>query len=148
MCCSYRVPAQRHVIQLQQVACAEVVPAQVPELAAGCNRCTIGAPHLVIRTSMLEIAIACPLNGPEFIQALLDQKQRQNGAEPAPTLKVTPPVGQPVVPAVIQREPPPVGGPPDLAAQLKQLADLHDSGALDDDDYRRAKDKILGGPAL
>ena len=38
----------------------------------------------------------------------------------------------------------PEGGSGDLVERLARLAELHDRGALDDDEYERAKDAILG----
>jgi Short C-terminal domain len=47
--------------------------------------------------------------------------------------------------------PPAVGlGPssgPDLTARLKELAELHDQGALSDEEFAAAKAKVLGGAA-
>jgi hypothetical protein len=34
---------------------------------------------------------------------------------------------------------------PDLTAQLQQLAQLHESGVLSDDEFAAAKQKLLGG---
>jgi hypothetical protein len=41
--------------------------------------------------------------------------------------------------------PPPPAAPANEMDQLKQLADLHASGALTDDEFAAAKAKILGG---
>jgi hypothetical protein len=35
--------------------------------------------------------------------------------------------------------------PPDLTAQLQQLAQLHDAGVLDDAEFAAAKQKLLAG---
>jgi hypothetical protein len=35
-------------------------------------------------------------------------------------------------------------GPPSMSDQLKQLSDLHASGALSDDEFAAAKSRILG----
>ena len=43
--------------------------------------------------------------------------------------------------------PPPPAGPPSgghQADELQRLADLHDSGALTDDEFAAAKAKVLG----
>ena len=37
--------------------------------------------------------------------------------------------------------------PPDVIAQLKDLAELRDSGALSDDEFAAAKAKVLSGSA-
>jgi hypothetical protein len=34
---------------------------------------------------------------------------------------------------------------PDLTAQLQQLAQLHESGVLSDEEFAAAKQKLLGG---
>lgn len=43
--------------------------------------------------------------------------------------------------------PPPAAAPPadDVAAQLQQLAQLHQSGVLDDAEFAAAKQKVLNG---
>ena len=41
--------------------------------------------------------------------------------------------------------PPPPQAPPDDMEQLQQLAELHASGALTDEEFAAAKAKILGG---
>jgi hypothetical protein len=47
--------------------------------------------------------------------------------------------------AATRRVEPPAPTPaPDPIAQLKDLASLHDAGALDDDEFAAAKAKILG----
>lgn len=42
-------------------------------------------------------------------------------------------------------EPAPVAPAPDLTAQLQQLAQLHASGALSDEEFAAAKQKLLAG---
>jgi hypothetical protein len=37
----------------------------------------------------------------------------------------------------------PAGGGTDMASKIKQLADLHDAGALNDDEFAAAKAKLL-----
>jgi len=46
-----------------------------------------------------------------------------------------------------QYAPPPVAQAPapDLTGQLQQLAQLHDSGVLSDEEFAAAKQKLLGG---
>jgi hypothetical protein len=41
-------------------------------------------------------------------------------------------------------EPPPAAPPTDLVAQLAQLAQLKEAGALTDDEFQVAKAKLLG----
>ena len=41
--------------------------------------------------------------------------------------------------------PPPAAPAPDLTAQLQQLAQLHDSGVLSDEEFASAKQKLLAG---
>jgi len=41
--------------------------------------------------------------------------------------------------------PPPAVPAPDLTAQLQQLAQLHDSGVLSDEEFASAKQKLLAG---
>ena len=41
--------------------------------------------------------------------------------------------------------PPAAGSGPDTVAQLQQLAQLHDSGALTDEEFASAKQKLLAG---
>ncbi len=40
---------------------------------------------------------------------------------------------------------PNVGGSADLASQLQQLSQLRASGALSEEEFQAAKDKLLGG---
>ena len=39
----------------------------------------------------------------------------------------------------------PAAAAPDLTAQLQQLAQLHDSGVLSDEEFSAAKAKLIGG---
>ena len=64
------------------------------------------------------------------------QAQGQAYAEPAPQ--------------VVYAAPPPAAAPaaapaPDMGAQLQNLADLHASGALTDEEYAAAKAKVISG---
>jgi hypothetical protein len=63
-------------------------------------------------------------------------------AEPAPAH----PPAHPPAPAA-ETSPPPAGQGTggDLVGTLRELADLHASGALSDDEFERAKAKVLGG---
>lgn len=61
--------------------------------------------------------------------------QQQAGGEPAPAPAPAPAAA----PA-----PAPAEGTSDTIAQLQQLASLHDSGALSDEEFAAAKAKILG----
>jgi hypothetical protein len=54
---------------------------------------------------------------------------------------VTDAVADDVVDDVVDEEPAPGG---DIARELERLADLHSKGALDDDEFERAKDILLG----
>lgn len=44
-----------------------------------------------------------------------------------------------------QAPPPPAGGDTDLTSKLKELAELHSSGVLDDAEFAAAKAKLLAG---
>ena len=49
-------------------------------------------------------------------------------------------------PQVVYAAPPPAAAPaPDMGAQLQNLADLHASGALTDEEYSAAKAKVING---
>ena len=48
-------------------------------------------------------------------------------------------------PEQYEAAPPPPAAPPSDMEQLQQLAELHASGALTDDEFAAAKAKILGG---
>ena len=62
------------------------------------------------------------------------QDQADYYAQPAPP---PPPAAAPVAPTS--------GGGTDTASQLQNLAQLHDSGALSDDEFAAAKQKVLAG---
>jgi hypothetical protein len=62
--------------------------------------------------------------------ARIDQLEQQQSA---------PPPAAPAPPA-----PPPAAAGNDTVAQLKQLADLHTAGALNDAEFEAAKAKLLG----
>jgi hypothetical protein len=64
--------------------------------------------------------------------ARIDQLEQQNAAPPAAPAPPAPP------PA------PPAAAGDDTVAQLKQLADLHSAGALNDAEFEAAKAKLLG----
>ncbi|MCO5244558.1 MAG: SHOCT domain-containing protein [Anaerolineae bacterium] len=65
------------------------------------------------------------------------QAQGQDYAEPAP---------QQAAPQVVYAPPPPAAAPaPDMGTQLQNLADLHSSGALTDEEYAAAKAKVISG---
>jgi Short C-terminal domain len=61
--------------------------------------------------------------------------QQGEGGQPAPAATPAPPP-----PAAAA----PVSGASDRIAQLQQLASLHDSGALTDEEFASEKAKILG----
>lgn len=68
------------------------------------------------------------------------QAQAQYYEEPAPQ-QVAAPASQ-----VVYAPPPPAAAPaPDMGAQLQNLADLHASGALTDEEYAAAKAKVISG---
>jgi len=53
---------------------------------------------------------------------------------------------QQYAPPPVQYAPPPApAAGPDLTAQLQQLAQLHDSGILSDEEFAAAKQKLLAG---
>jgi hypothetical protein len=63
-------------------------------------------------------------------RSAMDQQQEsdqdQSGSEQAPSVPAQP------------------SGPPSMSDQLKQLSDLHTSGALSDDEFAAAKSRLLG----
>jgi hypothetical protein len=73
----------------------------------------------------------------EQIAELQDQVDSQQAAAPAP-----PP------PAQAPAQPPPAAAPgagSDIVARLQELANLHASGVLNDDEFAAAKQKVLAG---
>ncbi|MGN6243229.1 MAG: SHOCT domain-containing protein [Motilibacteraceae bacterium] len=66
----------------------------------------------------------------------LEAQQQPAPAEP----QYAPPPPPPAAPSA-----PPADGGTDVAAQLAQLAQLHQSGALTDDEFATAKTQLLGG---
>jgi hypothetical protein len=68
--------------------------------------------------------------------ARIDQlEQQQYAAPPAAPAPPAPPAPPPA---------PPAAAGDDTVAQLKQLADLHSAGALNDAEFEAAKAKLLG----
>jgi hypothetical protein len=53
--------------------------------------------------------------------------------------------GDDAPPEQYEAAPPPAAAPPSDMEQLQQLAELHASGALTDEEFAAAKAKILGG---
>jgi hypothetical protein len=69
--------------------------------------------------------------------AMHNRAARQSATDPQPQpIEMVPP------PAAV--EPPPAAPPTDLVAQLAQLAQLKEAGALTDDEFQTAKAKLLG----
>jgi hypothetical protein len=64
----------------------------------------------------------------------------QQGQAPAPAQ----PAAAPAAPAPAAAPAPGVAGASDRIAQLQQLAQLHDSGALTDAEFAEEKSRILG----
>ena len=65
------------------------------------------------------------------------QQQQQQNAQQQPQYYAPPPQQYPQVAA------PQAPAQDDLAAQLKQLSDLHNSGVLSDEEFAAAKQKLL-----
>jgi hypothetical protein len=74
-------------------------------------------------------------------QQQYDQAYQQGAADAQAQQQYAPPPQQYAPP------PPPAAAPPadDLTAKLKQLADLHSSGVLTDEEFAAAKQKLLAG---
>jgi len=60
-----------------------------------------------------------------------EQGAQQGNAQPEPAYAAAPP-------------PPPAGGGGELTDQLQQLANLHQSGVLSDEEFAAAKAKLIG----
>jgi hypothetical protein len=83
------------------------------------------------------------------------QRVHPNGPSPAGAPKTEETVGAVAGVATPAAAPPAAPGPQappapqdgGLAAQLHQLASLHSSGALTDEEYAAAKQRLIGGPA-
>lgn len=80
----------------------------------------------------------------EAQQYQAQQAQEQYYEEPAPQQVAAP------APQVVYAAPPPAAAPaaapaPDMGVQLQNLADLHASGALTDEEYAAAKAKVING---
>ncbi len=68
-------------------------------------------------------------------------EQDQAYAEAPPPQQVAAPA-----PQVVYAAPPPAAAPaPDMSAQLQNLANLHSSGVLTDEEYAAAKAKVISG---
>jgi Short C-terminal domain len=70
------------------------------------------------------------------------QGQAGTPAQPAPAAAAT--TAPAPAPAPVSAPPAPAAGANDPVAQLQQLAQLHQSGALSDDEFAQAKARILG----
>ena len=80
------------------------------------------------------------------MQAQQTQGQAQGqGATAAPPAAVpAPPAAPPAAPSAAAPAPAAAAGGNDPVAQLQQLAQLHQSGALSDEEFAQAKSRILG----
>lgn len=67
--------------------------------------------------------------------AMHNKAARRSAPDPQPVVVVTPTAAV---------EPPTAAPPTDLVAQLAQLAQLKEAGALTDDEFQIAKAKLLG----
>jgi hypothetical protein len=76
-------------------------------------------------------------------QAQYDQAYQQ-GAADAQAQQYAAPPAQYAAPPVQYAAPVEQAPAPDMMAQLQQLAQLHDSGALTDEEFAAAKQKLLG----
>jgi len=68
----------------------------------------------------------------------------QGGQAPAPAQPAAAPAAPAPAPAPAAAPAPGVAGASDRIAQLQQLAQLHDSGALTDAEFAEEKSRILG----
>jgi putative oligomerization/nucleic acid binding protein len=78
------------------------------------------------------------------MQAQAAQGQAGTPAQPAPSAAPTAAPPPAPAPAPASATPAPAAGANDPVAQLQQLAQLHQSGALSDDEFAQAKARILG----